>query len=73
MLIKPTSDSLYSSLGVYEKTKGMYGATKSYGYAGAMLSLINLAYTGTITLVVIGLTYGLYCEQINYYDGGRCH
>ena len=39
-----------------------YSTTKSLGYTAIVLSVVNIAYTGIVTTLVIGLTIGLYCE-----------
>ena len=39
-----------------------YSTTKSLGYTAIVLSVVNIAYTGVVTILVVGLTIGLYCN-----------
>ena len=49
------------------KKEGKYSSTKFQGYVAAVLSILNLIYTGIVTVLMIGLTIGLYCEDRSYY------
>ena len=57
------------------KKEGKYQSAKFQGYVAAVLSILNLIYTGIVTVLVIGLTIGLYCGDRYYYHyyRNRCH
>ena len=40
-----------------------YSTTKNLGYVAVVLSVVNIAYTGVVTTLVVGLTIGLYCSS----------
>lgn len=56
------------------KKEGKYSSAKFQGYVAAVLSILNLIYTGIVTVLVIGLTIGLYCDDDSrsYYSRDRC-
>ena len=49
------------------KKEGKYQSVKFQGYVAAVLSILNLIYTGIVTVLVIGLTIGLYCKDDDRY------
>ena len=59
------------------KKEGKYQSAKFQGYVAAVLSILNLIYTGIVTVLVIGLTIGLYCKDDDryyyYYYRNPCH
>ncbi|XP_003383912.1 PREDICTED: uncharacterized protein LOC100635138 [Amphimedon queenslandica] len=54
--------ALYLSWQAYVgKREGLYAKTKRNGYISAILSLLNLLYTGCVTILFIGLFIGFRC------------
>ena len=45
------------------RNKEQYSSTKTLGYVTAVLSIVNIFYTGTISIVIVGMTIGLYCSE----------
>ena len=48
------------------KKEGRYSSAKSQGYLAVVLSVLNVAYTGFITVFVIGFSIGLHCGSKSY-------
>ena len=48
------------------KKEGRYSTAKLQGYLAVVLSILNIAYTGFITVFLIGLSLGLHCRSKSY-------
>ena len=48
------------------KKEGRYSSAKLQGYLAVVFSVLNMAYTGFITVFLIGLVFGLHCGSTNY-------
>ena len=50
------------------KNKEEYSTTKTLGYIAAVLSVVNIFYTGIISIILVGMTIGLYCRDHTTYN-----
>lgn len=62
MYVSKLSVKFYYHMQAYVgKREGLYAKTKRNGYLSAILSLLNLLYTGCVTMLIIGLLIGIRC------------
>ena len=45
------------------KAQQRYSTTKTLGYTAVVLSVVNIAYTGIVTTLIVGLTIGIHCNS----------
>ena len=48
--------------------KEEYSTTKTLGYIAVVLSVVNILYTGIISIILVGMTIGLYCRDHTTYN-----
>ena len=37
------------------------------GYTAVVLSVVNIAYTGIVSILIVGLTFGLHCDRSEFH------
>ena len=47
------------------KAQQRYSTTKTLGYTAAVLSVVNITYTGIATFLIVGLSIGIRCGEFD--------